>query len=61
MSGATIPTRVAVIGAGQWGQQHTRVFAGHPDSEVCAVVARHQRPGGGAGRAMGSARLYVHS
>jgi myo-inositol 2-dehydrogenase / D-chiro-inositol 1-dehydrogenase len=42
MSGATGPTRVAVIGAGQWGQQHARVFAGHPDSEVCAVVARHR-------------------
>lgn len=35
------PTRVAVIGAGQWGQQHARVFSSHPDSELCAVVARH--------------------
>jgi myo-inositol 2-dehydrogenase/D-chiro-inositol 1-dehydrogenase len=35
-------TRVAVIGAGQWGQQHARVFASHPDAELCAVVARHK-------------------
>jgi predicted dehydrogenase len=36
------PTRVAVIGAGQWGQQHARVFSSHPDAELCAVVARHR-------------------
>ena len=34
-------TRVAVIGAGRWGEQHTRVFSAHPDAELCAVVARH--------------------
>ena len=34
-------TRVAVIGAGRWGEQHTRVFSSHPDAELCAVVARH--------------------
>jgi len=36
------PTRVAVIGAWQWGQQHARVFSSHPDAELCAVVARHE-------------------
>ena len=36
------PTRVAVIGAGQWGQQHARVFSNHRDVELCAVVARHK-------------------
>jgi myo-inositol 2-dehydrogenase/D-chiro-inositol 1-dehydrogenase len=35
-------TRVAVIGAGQWGQQHARVFSSHKDAELCAVVARHK-------------------
>jgi myo-inositol 2-dehydrogenase/D-chiro-inositol 1-dehydrogenase len=34
-------TRVAVIGAGRWGEQHARVFSCHPDAELCAVVARH--------------------
>ena len=33
-------TRVAVIGAGWWGEQHTRVFSSLPWSEVCAVVSR---------------------
>ncbi len=42
MTGSTRPTRVAVIGAGQWGQQHARVFSSHPESELCAVVARHR-------------------
>ena len=32
---------MAVIGAGRWGEQHTRVFSSHPDAELCAVVARH--------------------
>jgi predicted dehydrogenase len=35
--------RVAVIGAGRWGEQHARIFAGRPDTELCAIVARgHQ-------------------
>ncbi len=37
-----VPTRVAVIGAGQWGQQHARIFSSHPDAVLCAVVARHK-------------------
>jgi myo-inositol 2-dehydrogenase / D-chiro-inositol 1-dehydrogenase len=32
--------RVAVVGAGEWGQQHARVFSGRPDVELCAVVGR---------------------
>lgn len=35
-------TKVAVIGAGGWGRQHTRVFAQHPDVDLCAVVGRTQ-------------------
>lgn len=33
-------TRVAIVGAGAWGQQHARVFSGRPDVEVVAVVGR---------------------
>src|SRR5690349_18590596 len=32
--------KVAVIGAGGWGRQHTRVFAERPDVELCAVAGR---------------------
>lgn len=41
--------RVAVVGAGWWGAQHARVFAGRDDTELCAVVAR--RPETAAARA----------
>jgi predicted dehydrogenase len=34
------PIKVVVVGAGQWGQQHARVFASRPDAELCAVAAR---------------------
>lgn len=34
------PTRVAIVGAGAWGQQHTRVFSSRSDVEVVAVVGR---------------------
>jgi predicted dehydrogenase len=33
-------TRVAVVGAGQWGAQHARVFAGRLDTELVAVAGR---------------------
>jgi predicted dehydrogenase len=33
-------TRVAVVGPGGWGRQHTRVFAERPDTELVAVVGR---------------------
>ena len=32
--------RVAVVGPGGWGRQHTRVFASRPDTTLCAVVGR---------------------
>ncbi len=32
--------KVAVIGAGGWGRQHTRVWAERPDVELCAIAGR---------------------
>ncbi|TDE94273.1 Gfo/Idh/MocA family oxidoreductase [Occultella glacieicola] len=32
--------KVAVVGAGTWGTQHARIFAGRPDTELVAVVGR---------------------
>lgn len=32
--------KVAVIGAGRWGLQHTRILTERTDVELCAVVAR---------------------
>ena len=34
------PLRVAVVGAGGWGEQHARVFADRTDTVLCAVVGR---------------------
>jgi myo-inositol 2-dehydrogenase / D-chiro-inositol 1-dehydrogenase len=34
------PVRVAVVGAGVWGEQHARVFAAHPDAELVAIGGR---------------------
>jgi myo-inositol 2-dehydrogenase / D-chiro-inositol 1-dehydrogenase len=36
------PIRVAVVGAGQWGQQHARVFSTLPGSTLCAIASRNQ-------------------
>jgi predicted dehydrogenase len=37
----TVPRlRVAVVGAGGWGEQHARVFADRTDTDLCAVVGR---------------------
>lgn len=33
--------RVAVVGAGGWGEQHARVFSRRPDTRLCAVVGRN--------------------
>ncbi len=52
------PTKVAVIGAGQWGQEHARVFSSHPDAELCAVVAR-RRERAEARAAQWGARAYI--
>src|SRR2546426_11125043 len=40
MSAAVIhhKTKVAVIGLGQWGRNHARIYAGLPDVELAAVV-----------------------
>ena len=32
--------RVAIIGTGEWGNQHARVFSSRQDVELCAVVGR---------------------
>jgi predicted dehydrogenase len=37
------PLRVAVLGAGAWGEQHARIFAQRPDTELCAVVGRTEQ------------------
>jgi predicted dehydrogenase len=34
--------RVAVVGAGVWGEQHARIFARRTDTELVAVVGRTQ-------------------
>ena len=36
------PLRVAIVGAGQWGRQHARVFASRPDTDLRAVAARRK-------------------
>jgi predicted dehydrogenase len=32
--------RVAVVGAGGWGEQHARIFSRRQDTELCAIVGR---------------------
>lgn len=32
--------RVAVVGAGGWGEQHARIFSRREDTELCAIVGR---------------------
>jgi predicted dehydrogenase len=34
------PLRVAVVGPGGWGRQHTRIFTERADTDLCAVVGR---------------------
>ncbi len=47
----TAPLRVAVVGAGNWGEQHARIFARRPDTDLVGVLGRnpraHRRPGRG--------------
>ena len=40
MQSDTARTRVAVIGAGGWGEQHARVYSERRDVELCAIVGR---------------------
>jgi predicted dehydrogenase len=35
------PLRIAVVGAGGWGEQHARVFSRRPDTELVAIVGRN--------------------
>ena len=46
--------RVAVVGAGGWGEQHARVFARRPDTHLCAVVARTPTSAGARAAAYGA-------
>ncbi len=32
--------RVAVVGAGGWGEQHARIFSRRPDTELVGIVGR---------------------
>jgi myo-inositol 2-dehydrogenase/D-chiro-inositol 1-dehydrogenase len=50
---ATAKTRVAIVGTGRWGWQHARVFAAHPDVELCGVCGRD------AGRAQSRASEFA--
>jgi len=34
------PLKIAVVGAGGWGEQHARVFADRTDTTLCALVGR---------------------
>ena len=36
------PLRVAVVGTGGWGEQHARIFARRPDTQLVAVVGRNE-------------------
>lgn len=48
------PLRVAVVGAGGWGEQHARVFADRTDTELCAVVGRSPERTDARARAYGT-------
>ncbi len=37
----TGPLRVAVVGAGGWGTQHARIFAGRADTDLVGVLGRN--------------------
>jgi predicted dehydrogenase len=47
--------KVAVVGAGQWGEQHARVFSRRPDTTLCAVVGRSAERTETRARAYGAA------
>ena len=36
------PLRVAVVGAGGWGEQHARIFSRRPDTTLVGVVGRNR-------------------
>ena len=39
----SVPVRVGVVGLGQWGRHHARVFSSMPDVELVGVVDRDPR------------------
>jgi predicted dehydrogenase len=32
--------KVAVVGTGEWGKEHARIFSRRPDTDLCAIVGR---------------------
>ena len=48
------PLRVAVVGAGEWGAQHARIFGRRSDTELCAIVARTPAKAASRGQVRGS-------
>ena len=40
MSSVSRKIKVCLVGAGQWGRQHARVFSQRPDVSLCAVAGR---------------------
>ena len=40
MSSTSRRIKVCLVGAGQWGRQHARVFSERPDVSLCAVAGR---------------------
>ncbi|PZF65149.1 gfo/Idh/MocA family oxidoreductase [Curtobacterium sp. MCBD17_013] len=57
-SGSASTLRVAVVGPGGWGRQHTRVFAARADTDLVAVVGRHPDRTAKAAATLG-ARAYT--
>ncbi len=49
--------RVAVVGAGVWGEQHARIFSSRPDTELVGVVGRSPERTGARAAAYGT-RAY---
>ena len=47
--------RVAVVGPGGWGRQHTRIFSQRPDTELVAIVGRDTGRTGERASALGVA------
>ena len=46
--------RVAVVGAGGWGEQHARIFSRRPDTDLVAVVSRSAERAAARAAAYGS-------
>jgi predicted dehydrogenase len=55
----TRPLRVAVVGAGAWGEQHARIFSQRPDTTLCAIAGRTPERTAARAAAYGT-RPYTH-